>query len=202
MSPSLARLADARDNGFIAQAISPDAAASLLGLPSALPGWLARLDALPQTICHWDAHRANLVSREGESGGVETIALDWAGVGWGAAGTELSKLLSQTVNFFGLAPEALPALDARLFEHYVRGLKDEGWRGDERDVRFAYTAASAARLVVRTASAVELALNPQARAGFEKAAGLPFAGLAAKFRDVLPYYLSLVDEADRLAGGA
>ena len=202
MSPGLARLADARDNAFVAQAISPDAAAALLTLPAKLPRWLARLDALPQTICHWDAHRANLVSREGPGGAVETIALDWAGVGLGAAGTDLSKLLSQTVNFFGLAPDALPALDAELFQYYMRGLKDEGWRGDERDVRFAYTAASAARLVVRAATAVELALNPRARAGFERAAGMPFPALAGKFKDTLPYYLSLAGEAERLADGA
>ena len=200
MSAGVARLCDARDNAFVAQAISPDAAAALHALPSKLPPWLARLDALPQTICHWDAHRANLISLEGADGANETVAIDWAGVGWGPAGAELSKLLSQTVNFFGLSADALPALDARLFDHYVTGLKDEGWRGDERDVRFAYTAASAARLVVRTATAVELALNPRARAGFERAAGLPFAALAGKFKGTLPYYLSLVDEAERLAG--
>jgi hypothetical protein len=198
MAPGVARLRDARDNPLVAQAITPEAAASLLALLDQADGWLDHLDTLPQVLCHWDAHRANLMSRTTRTGDVETVAIDWAGVGWGAVGSELSKLLSQTVNFFGMPPEALPALDARLFEHYMEGLRDVGWTGDQDSVRFGYTAASAMRLVVRTSTALELAFNARAREGFERATGLPFSTLAAKFGATLPYYVSLVDEASRL----
>jgi hypothetical protein len=151
-------------------------------------------------LCHWDAHRANLASRIAPDGAVETVAFDWAGIGWGPAGADLSKLLSQAVNFFGLPVEALPALDARLFEAYLAGLRDAGWRGDGRAVRLAYVAASAARLIVRTSAALDLAFDARARAAFERAAGRPFAALAAAFRGTLPYYLSHVEEARRLVG--
>jgi hypothetical protein len=199
-SPAVARIRDARSNVHVADAISPAHADALLHLLDDLDAWLARLDRLPQTICHWDAHRANLFSRTTAEGGVETVAVDWAGVGWGPFGAETSKLLSQTVNFFGLREDSLAALDADIFSQYVQGVRTAGWEGDERIVRFGHTAASAARLVVRTAAALELALNDRARAGFERASGLTFGTLAAKFRATLPYYVSLVDEARHLAG--
>jgi hypothetical protein len=200
MTPGVARIRDARGNPYVAEAISPEAADALLSLVGNLDGWLARLDGMPQTICHWDAHRANLISSRSPQGMTETVAIDWAGIGFGPFGAETSKLLSQTVNFYGMREDALPALDAELFEHYVDGLRSAGWRGDTQVVRFGHTAASAVRLVVRTATALELAFNPQARAGFERASKLPFATLAAKFRATLPYYLSLAAEAGRLAG--
>jgi hypothetical protein len=102
------------------------------------------------------------------------------------------------VNFFGLDAAALPALDAALFEHYLEGLGEAGWRGDRRAVRFGYTAACAMRLIVRTASALQLVFDDRARASFERATGQPFAALARRFAQTLPYYLSLVDETDRL----
>lgn len=200
MSPRVARIRDARDNPYVAQAITPEAAQALLALLDRSGAWLDLLDRLPQTICHWDAHRANLISRTSASGEVETVAIDWAGVGWGPIGSELSKLLSQTVNFFGMSADALPALDARLFEHYLGGLREAGWSGDERTVRFGYAAASAMRLIVRTAFALDLALDERKRSGYERATGASFSALAATFGRTLPYYLALVDEADRLAG--
>jgi len=199
MAPVVARIRDARDNPFVARAVSAESAAALLALLEKIGPWLDRLDRMPQTVCHWDAHRADLLSRGNENGVMDTVAIDWAGLGWGPFGSELSKLLSQTVNFFGLSVDALPALDGELFEHYVEGLKETGWSGDERVVRFGYTAASATRLLVRTATAIELAFNERARTAFERAAGLEFASLADTFKGALPYYLSLVDEAGRLA---
>ncbi len=111
MSPGVARLRGARDNPYVAATFTPEAADVLLALLDRIGDWTSRLDRLPQTICHWDAHRANLVSRTSPSGVVETTALDWAGVGWGPVGAETSKLLSQSVNFFGMREDALPALD-------------------------------------------------------------------------------------------
>lgn len=197
-APAVARLREARQNPFVAQAITPASADALLRLLDTIEQRLAALDRLPHLLCHWDAHRANLTSRTTDAGALETVALDWAGVGWGPAGADLSKLMSQTVNFFGLRPDQLPALDADLFSHYADGLRDGGWRGETTIVRFGYTAAAAARLIVRTASALQLALDDRARAGFERATGQSFAVLADGFKATLPYYLSLADEAAAL----
>jgi hypothetical protein len=201
MSPGVARIREARDNPYVAQAVTPESADALLTLLDCSSRWLDLLDRLPQTLCHWDAHRANLMSRTTAEGAVETVAIDWAGLGWGPIGSELSKLLSQTVNFFGVRVDALPTLDGRLFAHYVQGLREAGWNGDQQTVRFGYTAAAAMRLIVRTATALELAFDDRKRAGYERVTGVAFGVLAGKFSHTLPYYLSLVEEAGRLAAG-
>jgi len=198
MAAGVRRLNDAQDHAIVGAVFSPEARATLLELLDRIEPWLDRLDQLPQALCHWDAHRANLISRTGANGEPETVVLDWAALGWGPLGAELSKILSQTVNFFGVTPEALPALDRAMFVAYLDGLRDTGWRGDEAAVRFGHTAASSARLIVRVASALDLAFNDRARAAYERSAGVPFAAIAAKFRATLPYYLALVDEAARL----
>lgn len=199
MAPSVALGLGARDNPYVSQAISSVSEQALRALLHTIEPWMTKLDQLPQCICHWDAHRANLMSQMTGEGRAETVLIDWAGVGWGPLGAELSKLLSQTVNFFGMREDALPALDVEMFAHYIDGLRASGWNGDPQVVRFGHVAASAARLVVRTSFAMELALNERKRAGFERAAGLPFAALAEKFSATLPYYLSLVTEAEQLA---
>jgi hypothetical protein len=199
MAPGVARIAEARDNPFVAQAISPRDADTLIALLGETGAWLDRLDQLPQTVCHWDAHRANLMSHTSRDGTVETVAIDWAGVGWGPLGSEMSKFLSQTVNFYGMSAEALPALDLELFEEYMAGLRHVGWSGDERPVRFGHVAVSAVRMIVRTSTALELAFNERARQAFERAAGQSFVTLAGRFKATMPYYLALVDEAGRLA---
>ena len=188
-----------RDEPFVARAISPESAASLLALLPRIDGWLDELDQLPQALCHWDAHRANLFSRTTPGGAIETVAIDWAGAGWGPPGADLSKLLSQTVNFFGLDARALPALEADLFEHYLDGLREAGWRGERRDVRFSYAVAGSVRLIVRTAIALRLVADGRARDAFERTTGRSFAAIADGFGATLPYYLTLADEAGRLA---
>jgi hypothetical protein len=199
VSGAVERVFDMLGNPFVAQAISPVSAAALVALLRDSAAWLDALDRVPQALCHWDAHRANLFSRTAEDGGIETVAIDWAGVGWGPIGSDLSRLLSTTVNFFGMHVDTLPALDAALFEQYLEGLRESGWEGDHRIVRFGYTATSAIRLLDRTAKALHLASDVQARGAFERAAGLPFGSIAEKFRLTLPHYLSHADEARRLA---
>ena len=62
------------------------------------------LSALPQTICHHDASHANLFLT-----GDEVVAIDWEGVGWGAAGADLATLVVGTMRRgdFDAAPPRL-----------------------------------------------------------------------------------------------
>lgn len=200
LAPDVARLREARQPPLVRQAITPAAARALLRIAGTIEDRLAALDRLPQLLCHWDAHRANLTSSTGDRGTIETIALDWANLGWGPAGAELSQLLAKTVDVLRLRPDELPALDAGLFAHYVDGLRDGGWQGEIADVRFGHAASASARLLARTASVVHLASNDRARAGYERAAGQSFGVLADGFKATLPYYLSLAEEAASLSG--
>lgn len=198
-APLVATLSGARDDAAVAAAFSDAHATCLIDLLSEIPTWCSTLDTLPQTLCHWDVHRANLVVTPTVDGGHGMVLLDWAGVGWGPVGADLSHLLSQTVHFFGMDPGELQALDATLFDAYLDGARAAGWHGDPRHVRFAYAAASAVRLIVRAGTALRVASHPASREAFARAAHRPFPELAARFARVLPHYLAVADEARALA---
>jgi hypothetical protein len=107
-------------------------------------GWLRErfltaLDRLPQTFCHLDAFRRNLLHRA-EPEGEEVVAIDWSYAGHGAVGQDLGQLVVASLQFFetvGIAPRDL---DAACFAGYVAGLREAVWVGDERLARLGFTA--------------------------------------------------------------
>ena len=103
------------------------------------------LERLPQTFCHGDAIRRNLFARCRADGSEETVGIDWEHAGQMALGEEIGQTVSVASAFFDVEPADLSALDEALFAGYLAGLRDEGWRGDERPVRFAYAAHAALR---------------------------------------------------------
>lgn len=111
------------------------------------------LERLPQTFCHGDAIRRNLISRRGMDGGEETVAIDWEYAGRYAGGEEVGQTLSVASAFFDVEPTDLPTLDEALYAGYLAGLHDAGWHGDPRQVRFAYAAHAALRNVFNAVGA-------------------------------------------------
>src|SRR5439155_4390297 len=102
------------------------------------------LDALtrlpPQTFCHRDAFRRNLFARR-----TQTVAVDWAYSGIGAVGEEIAPLVWGSLGFRDVPIEQAQELEALVFNSYLDGLRDAGWNGDARLVRFGYAAASVLR---------------------------------------------------------
>lgn len=103
---------------------------------------LAALDRLPQTFCHGDASRRNLIRRTTKER-EQTIALDWGSAGLGIIGEELVSLFASTLKFVMVDTEHLFEMDDQIFAGYMRGLREAGWDGDERIVRFGFTAQAA-----------------------------------------------------------
>jgi hypothetical protein len=109
--------------------------------------FLDALDRLPQTLCHFDISRHNLFLVERSDGRRGTVAIDWASVGIGAVGEDLSLLIPSP--FFRLEEDVarLPQQAEVTYDAYLHGLMDAGWRGVERDVRLGYTIAVGLRTV-------------------------------------------------------
>jgi hypothetical protein len=109
--------------------------------------FLTALDRLPQTLCHQDAHRRNLLLRAGPAG-EELVAIDWAYAGHGAVGEDLEQLVMGSL-FFGEVEGSTPEEhDAVCFAGYMAGMREAGWAGDKRLVRLGYTAAMSLRHTV------------------------------------------------------
>jgi hypothetical protein len=100
------------------------------------------LDRLPQTLCHLDLFRRNLFAQKTADGDYQTVAVDWAYAGRGAIGEELVPLVQASVATFEVDLALAQELEDIVFEGYLEGLRDAGWRGDPRQVRLGYTAAS------------------------------------------------------------
>ena len=105
--------------------------------------YLDALDHLPQTFCHRDANWRNLFYRKSSKGKAKTIAVDWQETGQGAIGEEIVGLTCSSIVFEQIDVAQAPRLDRIVFENYLLGLRDAGWQGDFRIVRFGFAAASA-----------------------------------------------------------
>lgn len=104
--------------------------------------FLNALDRLPKTLCHRDATFHNLFIDIRSKRFKEIVAIDWAFVGLGNVGEEISPL----VQFHSmLQPEKAEVLDASVYNSYLKGLRLSGWTGNTDTVRFSYAASSALR---------------------------------------------------------
>ena len=96
---------------------------------------LQALEAGPQTFCHLDYYPGNLFAD-----GDETILVDWAYCGIGALGEDPGNFVPDAI-LDGFVPvEQADELERAVWDDYRAGLADAGWAGDERAVRFAFTA--------------------------------------------------------------
>ena len=100
------------------------------------------MNQLPQTICHFDLFRRNLFLRNDVDPRKRTIAIDWAFVGPGCIGADISPLVIASLAFFEVGLDKARELDQIVFNGYLNGLRQAGWHGDVRQVRLGYLAAN------------------------------------------------------------
>jgi hypothetical protein len=104
---------------------------------------LSALERLPQTLCHHDANPNNLLIRSADRERGQIVAADWQMVGYGPIGEDAGQFLTTSLSLNLVA--GWQELDAALFESYVSGLHEAGWRGDTRQARFGCVASAVLR---------------------------------------------------------
>jgi hypothetical protein len=104
--------------------------------------FLAGAAALPRTFCHLDAHSDNMAAIEGTSDMVQTVLFDWALAGYGALGEDIRHLVWVTLLEFKLDIADAERLETTVFDSYIQGLADAGWKADPDQVRYAYLMSS------------------------------------------------------------
>lgn len=196
----IAELPQLRHNPLFVDLLTGDRVERIQRLWTERETLLAGLARLPRTLCHRDAFARNLMSRTRVDGSEETVALDWGMAGHGMLGEEIVPLFNATLTFVDISIEQIAELDRLIFTGYVAGLRDAGWQGDERLVRFGFTA-----LVALKAGVADPATKMPAVA--RRAAALPPGvepprllnpGGYAQAAAVGHYLLDLGDEACRL----
>ncbi|MEV4086802.1 phosphotransferase, partial [Nonomuraea fuscirosea] len=122
---------------LVAGTFPPELRGELIRLHRDREEFLAVMEALPRALCHLDLWPSNVIDAGGES-----VLLDWAFTGDGALGEDVGNHIPDSVFDLFLPAAVLPELDAAVYGAYLRGLRESGWRGDERLVRLAVCASA------------------------------------------------------------
>jgi hypothetical protein len=139
-APAIPLIRTSLDHPLVRRGWPGDASARFFRLWEERDLFLDALDHLPQTLCHLDLFRRNLFARRTADGDDQTVVIDWAFAGQSAIGMELVPLILASFAYFEIDLDQTQTLEEIVFEGYLEGLHDAGWRGDPRQVRLGYTA--------------------------------------------------------------
>lgn len=145
------------------------------------------LDYLKTVECplsHIDAQPKNLFPGVAADGKPETIAIDWATVGYAALGMDAANLLGSSLTWLEIDIERAKRLEPLIFENYLDGLADVGWRGDRDLVRLGYMTVAAGRASGASTFPFTWIGNDEWRIGMEKNIGHSAVDMANHWREV------------------
>jgi hypothetical protein len=197
-APAIPLIRDSLDHPLVRRAYPGDASARLFRLWEERNLFLDALDRLPQTLCHLDIFRRNLFARKTADGDDQTVVIDWAFAGRGAIGAELVPLVLASVAFNEVDLAQAQALEDVVFEGYLEGLRDAGWRGNPRQVRLGYTAASLRFRFAELNRAMDMILDESQHPFLEQVFGRSMEEIEDHWAQVGSLCDSLTDEAREL----
>ena len=157
------------------------------------------LGKLPKTLQHTDSGHRNLMARRDQAGNEQTVALDWALVGIGTIGEEITPLVCATLMWFGVETAHASELETVVFDGYLQGLRDAGWQGDPKLVRLGYLATTALRFGMLATWAPEMVtLDRKGQIGWETMFGHPIETIVDNYVALRHFVLARADEAREL----
>jgi hypothetical protein len=178
----------------VRDAIGRDAGSRVTKMVEDQASFIDALARLPQTLCHHDAARSNVIVRALAPGTPEVVAIDWESVGPGPLGAEIATLVSGSVRKGDFPATDVRALDETVFTAYLEGLRDVGWDGDTRVVRVGYAMSLALRCWLVRDTLRNLA-DADARPSFGRATHVEPSGVVAAFSSLSRFLLDRADEA-------
>jgi hypothetical protein len=197
-APAIPLIRDSLDHPLVRRTWPGNASDRLFRLWEERDLYLDALDRLPQTVCHLDMFRRNLFARRTVDGDDQTVVIDWSYVGRGAIGQELVPLVLAGVAFNEVDFAQAQAFEDIAFDGYLEGLHQAGWRGDPRQVRLGYTAASLRYRFAELGNAMSVILDESRHAWAERVFGRPMEENQDHWAQVGNLVDSLTDEAREL----
>jgi hypothetical protein len=199
---AVAALPSAREHPHVRRLCPDDVADGIARVWAEREAFLDPLEGLPPSFCHLDAFRRNLIARPvtpGAHGGEATVAIDWEYCGIAAVGEDLAPLVGATLLFLEVDPAEAATLDQVAFDGYVQGLRDAGWTGAERVVRFGYAAATGTRYGIAASTVPWLLQLQEFRSErLAQVMGRPIDEIIDRWPAAVRFVLQLADEARAL----
>ncbi|MBI4307075.1 MAG: hypothetical protein HY678_12215 [Chloroflexi bacterium] len=159
----------------------------------------AALPGIPSHLCHTDAHAKNMSRVPNSDGRIETVAFDWATVGYGLLGMDPANLLVSGLRWLEIDSERARTLEPGVFAAYVEGLDEAGWAGDVDLARFGFALTISLTGVSMCLNPVRWGSNPRTRELAEQLLGIPFDDLVRRWAEPMDFYFSFHEEAKSLA---
>jgi hypothetical protein len=191
--PGMGQLPGVLDRPLVAHVYSGSVATRLVHRWEERDGLLATLASLPQTFCHMDAMRRNMIARHDAHGQRQTVLLDWGEAGLGAPGEDLAAFITGSVFLDAETPHARELEDIAL-ESYIDGLRDVGWRGDAELVRRGYAIAAVLRILGGTTWVLHTLLNDGQHGELERAFGRPIHELVDRWAGAMKVAVEALDK--------
>lgn len=155
---------------------------------------LQALDALPQTLSHLDAWRANLIARDTPER-TETVAIDWSLLGLAPVGQELAIFVTGERVWLRLEGQKAEAMEGASYSAYLSGLREVGWKGSEEELRFAYAASMALWAGIPGPAWMRWFSIPERQEWLSRKFGRPIAEATGPFAAFVESALDRADEA-------
>jgi hypothetical protein len=119
-------------------------------------------------------------------------------VGQGAIGEEIANLVFTSLAFSEVDLTQAQAIEDIVFEGYLEGLRDAGWRGDPQQVRLGYTAGNIRLRLGELDRVMDFLLDESQHPFAEQAFGRSIEEIEDHFAQVNCFVDSRIDEAQRL----
>lgn len=168
IAPLISRFRHVMTHPLYQLAYSDDTHAYLLELWAQREHYLKRLAGLPQTICHYDAFRRNLLAQ-----GQDTYAIDWSFVGPGPVGADVAAMLWVSFVFNNVSVAQVDRLYEPLLEAYLTGIREHTSDLDEASIKQGYAASFVIRVLISAGYDTLLILDEHKHAHFESIINLP-----------------------------
>jgi len=126
--------------------------------------------------------------------GGQTVAIDWALVGRAAVGEEISLLVWASLLDFKVELSDAARLEESVFESYLEGLREAGWRGDPRLARCGYIINAALQWGIFP-EVLSVALDESRHAALEQSLGHPIGAIVERSGAVTALLLERAAEA-------
>jgi hypothetical protein len=162
--------------------------------------WFITLEQLPQTLCHHDMWRKNVLTRRSAGEREQTVAIDWEVVGLGAIGGDIGNLIGVSLLNCDVEAQDAQVFATAMLDDYAQGLRHAGCRAGLMQMHAVAQATAALRCVFSTACwPAAIVRNPDTSAQFiqesEQRWGRPIEALFRQWATVTAFLLAQAEEA-------
>ncbi|MUT67454.1 phosphotransferase [Paenibacillus sp. NEAU-GSW1] len=105
------------------------------------------LQQLPRVLAHQDLSQMNMLLVKKEASESQLVLIDWQFMSISGIGEDLGKLFGVNMSLGIILPDQYIRFQTSLYNAYLEGLRDMGWQGDVRLVRYGFCLSTALRSV-------------------------------------------------------